>query len=92
MHAAAPWQQHAGTSTEFETHPACLLLAALEPEDLSYLEPRLEAVILPKGTILHEAGDPIQYTYFPHDAIMGLINVMRFAKLRPMHTFSEVGA
>jgi hypothetical protein len=49
-------------------------------------------VILPKGTILHEAGDPIQYTYFPHDAIMGLINVMSLAKLGPMHTFAEVGA
>jgi CRP-like cAMP-binding protein len=52
------------------------LLAALTPEDLAYLEPHLEVVILPKGTILYEAGDPIRYAYFPHDAIVGLINVM----------------
>jgi hypothetical protein len=50
------------------------LLAALEPEDLACLEPHLDVVILPKGTMPHEAGDPVGYTYFPHDTIVGLIN------------------
>jgi len=33
-------------------------------------------MILPKDTVLYKAGDLISYTYFPHDAIIGLINVM----------------
>ena len=50
-------------------HRSNWLLAALEPDDLAYLEPHLEVVILPKGTILYEAGDIIQFIYFPHDAV-----------------------
>ncbi|WP_262027921.1 Crp/Fnr family transcriptional regulator [Microvirga sp. Mcv34] len=48
----------------------------MEPDDLAYLKSRLEIVILPKDTVLYKAGDLISYSYFPHDAIVGLINVM----------------
>jgi CRP-like cAMP-binding protein len=67
------------------------LLAALEPEDLAYLAPHLEVVNLPKGTILYEAGDPIRYTYFPHDAIVGLSNVMEEGHLVEVASFGREG-
>jgi CRP-like cAMP-binding protein len=67
------------------------LLAALELEDLAYLAPHLEIVDLPKGTILYEAGDPIHYTYFPHDAIVGLSNVMEEGHLVEVASFGREG-
>jgi CRP-like cAMP-binding protein len=67
------------------------LLAALEPEDLAYLEPHLEIVRLSKGTILYEASDPIRYTYFPHDAIVGLINVMEEGQFVQVASFGREG-
>ena len=57
-------------------HRANRLLAALEPEDFAYLEPHLEIVDLPKGQVLYEAGDTIRYTYFPHDAVVSLLNLL----------------
>jgi CRP-like cAMP-binding protein len=67
------------------------LLAALEPDDLAYLEPHLEVVILPKGTVLYETGDPIRYTYFPHDAIVGLINIMEDGGSTQVTSFGREG-
>jgi CRP-like cAMP-binding protein len=67
------------------------ILAALEPEDLAYLEPHLETVILSKGMALYEAGDPIRYTYFPHNAIVGLINVMEEGQFVEVASFGREG-
>lgn len=67
------------------------LLAALQPADLAYLEPHLETVILSKGMVLYEAGDPIRYTYFPHDAIVGLINVMEEGQFVEVASFGREG-
>ncbi|WP_147023557.1 Crp/Fnr family transcriptional regulator, partial [Microvirga aerophila] len=57
-------------------HRANRLLAALEPEDFASLEPHLEIVDLQKGQVLYEAGDTIRYTYFPHDTVVSLVNVL----------------
>ncbi len=57
-------------------HRTNRLLAALEPEDLALLEPHLEVVELKRGQVLYEAGDVIGYAYFPHDAMVSLVNVM----------------
>ncbi|MBM6583930.1 Crp/Fnr family transcriptional regulator [Microvirga sp. BT689] len=67
------------------------LLAALEPEELAYLDPDLEIVPLPKGTVLYEAGDPIHYTYFPHNAVVGLINIMEDGQAAEMTSFGREG-
>lgn len=32
-------------------------------------------VDLPKGAMLYEPGERIRYTYFPHDAIVSLVDV-----------------
>ena len=57
-------------------HRTNRLLAALRPEDLAALEPHLELISLPFRQVLYEPGDPIVYAYFPHDAVVSLVNVM----------------
>jgi CRP-like cAMP-binding protein len=57
-------------------HRTNRLLAALAPEDLALLEPHLEFVKLIHKQVLYETGDTVTYAYFPHDAIISLVNVM----------------
>jgi CRP-like cAMP-binding protein len=59
-------------------HPAPnnQLLAALSPEAKDRIFPHLEAIPMPLGKILYEAGDPIRYVYFPADCIVSLLYVM----------------
>jgi CRP-like cAMP-binding protein len=52
------------------------LLAALEPKDFAALEPYLEIVHLARGQVLYGAGEPLHFTYFPHDAVISLVNDM----------------
>jgi hypothetical protein len=68
-------------------HRTNCLLAALEPEDFAYLEPHLEDVILPKGTILYETDETIRYIYFPHDIIVSLVDVMEDGSSAEMTVF-----
>ncbi|MGO4527252.1 Crp/Fnr family transcriptional regulator [Microvirga sp. 2MCAF35] len=57
-------------------HRTNWLLTALEPEDFALLEPDLETVHLTHGQVLYDTGDTISHAYFPHDAIVSLVNVM----------------
>jgi CRP-like cAMP-binding protein len=57
-------------------HRTNRLLAALDSEDFTPLEPDLEVVELSRGQVLYEPGDVIRHVYFPHDAIISLVNVM----------------
>ncbi|MGF9762823.1 Crp/Fnr family transcriptional regulator [Microvirga sp. 0TCS3.31] len=68
------------------------LLAALEPEDLSWLEPHLEIVELPRGKVLFETGEPVRHTYFPHDGIVSLVTVLRSGGSVEMAVFGREGA
>jgi CRP-like cAMP-binding protein len=72
-------------------HRANRFLAALEASDFAFLEPHLEAVILPRGTVLYAPGDPIRYTYFPHDAIVSLVDVMEDGRLAEVAMFGREG-
>ncbi|ANY77346.1 Crp/Fnr family transcriptional regulator [Microvirga ossetica] len=58
------------------THRANRLLATLEPKDFAYLLPHLEIITLHRRQVLYEAGETICYTYFPHDAVVSLVNVL----------------
>jgi CRP-like cAMP-binding protein len=49
------------------------LLAALPPEILSALVPKLAAVELPQRQILHAAEAPIEAVYFPEDGMVSLV-------------------
>jgi CRP-like cAMP-binding protein len=72
-------------------HRANRFLAALDAEDFAVLKPYLEAVILPRGTVLYEPGDPIRHTYFPHDAVVSLIDVMEDGRLAEVAMFGCEG-
>jgi hypothetical protein len=68
-------------------HRANRLLAALGPEDFAYLDPHLTLVELQRGQVIYEAGETIQYTYFPHNAVVSLVTVMMDGKSAEMATF-----
>ncbi|WP_262266177.1 Crp/Fnr family transcriptional regulator [Microvirga yunnanensis] len=68
-------------------HRTNRLLAALEPADFAVLEPHLEIVDLRKCTVLYEAGEPIQHTYFPHDAIVSLVEDMEDGRVAEVALF-----
>jgi CRP-like cAMP-binding protein len=52
------------------------LLAALPDEDYARLLPDLEAVAMPLGLALYEAGARMRHVYFPTSAIVSLLNAM----------------
>jgi CRP-like cAMP-binding protein len=58
-------------------HRSNRLLAALDPDDFACLEPHLEIIDLRRDTAIYETGDFIRYAYFPHDAIVSLVNVLK---------------
>jgi CRP-like cAMP-binding protein len=53
--------------------PRNRLLAALPPEDLARLWPRLEAVELPLRRVLHAAGEPIAAVFFPETGYASML-------------------
>ena len=75
-----------------DIHRKNRLLAALEPEDFSWLEPHLEVVDLPRGKVLFEMGERIRHTYFPHDAVVSLLTVLQSGGSVEMAVFGREGA
>jgi CRP-like cAMP-binding protein len=53
------------------------LLNALPPAERERIFPHLRLVPLPLGTVLYESGDTQRYIYFPTDAIISLLYVMK---------------
>lgn len=72
-------------------HRVNRFLAALEPEDFAFLEPHLEIVDLPHGAVIYETGETIRYTYFPHDTIVSLVEVMEDGRLVEVTMFGREG-
>jgi len=58
------------------TSPRNCLLAALPPEELARLRPRLERVELPLRWVLHTAGEPIEAVYFPETGYTSMLAYM----------------
>lgn len=56
--------------------PQNRLLAALPSQDYQRLRPHLELVSFAPQQVLYEAGEPIDYVYFPHRSAISLINIM----------------
>jgi CRP-like cAMP-binding protein len=52
-------------------------LAALPVAERSALEPHLRQVVLPRGAILHDSGDPLEHVYFPQSGMVSLVAVMQ---------------
>lgn len=61
------------------THAAAKnhLLAALPAKDLERWLPHLEAVDMPLGEVLYEAGTVLRHVYFPTTSIVSLLYVMQ---------------
>jgi CRP-like cAMP-binding protein len=72
-------------------HRTNRLLAALAPEDFTPLEPDLEVVELSRGQVLYEPGDVIRHVYFPHEAIISLVNVMEDGGTTEIAVFGREG-
>lgn len=72
-------------------HRANRFLAALGPDDFASLEPHLETAILLRGTVLYEPGDPIRFTYFPHDTIVSLVDVLEDGRMAEVAMFGCEG-
>jgi CRP-like cAMP-binding protein len=53
------------------------ILAMLPPAERARLFPHLNLVPLPLGTVLYESGDAQRYIYFPIDAIVSLLYVLK---------------
>src|SRR4051794_24331570 len=72
-------------------HRTNRLLAALAPDDFTPLEPDLEIVELSRGQVLYEPGDLIRHVYFPHEAIISLVNVMEDGTTTKIAVFGREG-
>ena len=53
-----------------------LLLAALPIAEYKRLLPHLTPVELPLRQILYNPGEPIEYVYFPHRAMVSLVTIL----------------
>ncbi len=53
------------------------ILEALPPAERERLFPHLKLVTLPLGAVLYESGDAQRYIYFPIDAIVSLLYVLK---------------
>ncbi|MEO0408868.1 MAG: Crp/Fnr family transcriptional regulator [Cyanobacteria bacterium P01_A01_bin.135] len=52
------------------------LLNAIADEEYAALEPHLEKIDMPRGMILYEPGDEIQWVYFPERAMISIVSLM----------------
>ncbi|HEX8176458.1 MAG TPA: Crp/Fnr family transcriptional regulator [Pyrinomonadaceae bacterium] len=57
------------------------LLAALPKTEYQRLLPQLETFPLAFGDVLYEAGDTINYVYFPEDGIISLLSIVESRKV-----------
>jgi CRP-like cAMP-binding protein len=67
------------------------LLTALPPADVAFLAPDLKEVLLESGEILLEPGDPVEFVYFPHTAIISMFAVMRDGQTVETATIGRAG-
>jgi CRP-like cAMP-binding protein len=68
------------------------LLVALELDDFTALEPYLHGVSLQQDQVLYEAGDPLRYAYFPHDAVVSLVAILKDGRSAEMAVYGREGA
>lgn len=60
--------------------PAALankLLSSLSLEQYEMLSPHMTSEVLEQNVVLVEAGDEIDYVYFPHDGMLSLLSVLK---------------
>src|SRR5437660_174294 len=50
------------------------ILRSLSPADIERVGSHLERIDLPHGLTLNETQEPIQYLYFPNDAVVSIVS------------------
>jgi CRP-like cAMP-binding protein len=68
------------------------LLAFLAAGDFALLAPHLKDISPKQGTVLQEAGDPIELVYFPHSGMISLLAVMEAGNAVETATIGREGA
>ncbi|HEY8009251.1 MAG TPA: Crp/Fnr family transcriptional regulator [Methylocella sp.] len=68
------------------------LLALLPPADLALLSPYLKDVTVKQGALLQEAGEPIDFVYFPHSGMISVLAVMQSGNGIETATIGREGA
>ena len=68
------------------------LLASLAPADLALLAPYLKDVTVKQGTLLQEAGEPIEWVYFPRSGMISILAVMQTGNGIETATIGREGA
>jgi hypothetical protein len=53
------------------------ILQSLSLNDLAPLPPQLKLFELRRGTVLHEAGAPLEYVYFPTGGMVSISAIMQ---------------
>jgi CRP-like cAMP-binding protein len=67
------------------------ILASLEAEEVEELRPNLETVELERMSVIYETGTRIEHVYFPHNAIVSLICIMRDGRMAETGTVGREG-
>ena len=68
------------------------LLAALSSLDQSLLDPHLETLPIKQGTLLQEAGEPVDQVYFPQEGMVSLLAIMNDGRAIETATVGNEGA
>lgn len=72
---------HSGERTNSEGKPvSSLILLSIPDSDFRSLRPHLEYVSLPNHLIIHEAGENLEFAYFPNRGLISLVVVMKDGK------------
>ena len=53
------------------------LLSSLSREQFDMLSPHMTSEVLEQGVVLIEAGDEIDFVYFPHDGMLSMLTVLK---------------
>src|ERR1700720_1595788 len=69
---------HSGERTNAHGKPvSSLILLSISNSDYASLRPHLEYVSLPNHLVLHEAGEKLEFAYFPNRGLISLVVVMK---------------
>src|SRR6202521_4409313 len=70
-----------GERTNSERKPVSnIILLSISDSDYSSLRPHLEHISLPNHLVLHEAGEKLEFAYFPNRGLISLVVVMKDGK------------
>jgi len=79
------------TARQADTAKLNRFLASLPAKDLSLLAPHLRTVPLERGAMLHDAGDEMEYVYFPQSGMVSIVAVMRNGAMVETATIGRTG-